>query len=155
MTSLAGRNSLYWDEFAMLLRRNAAPNAFLRFHAPIPTSPQDICTVVDGNLPQRNGYVDTGYRGIDWLRDSMVCNAGWDRGEIPMEDQASEMGIDLHTGQEVMVKRPIRGVKNTIKIMLDQGCLVPSREFDEILERDSRTLIQRDFFSHLTLLYRR
>jgi hypothetical protein len=141
MNPWAGRTMLYWDEFAPILQRNRAPNANLRFHPPHRNSPQDIVTIVDANYPLRNYLINTGYSEDDWQRDSIVCNASWLNGEIPLRGRFIDPKTD----------RPVRGVVEVLGIMLHNGCLCPTSEISYLLGGDARRAIP-DKYSTLRLL---
>ncbi len=124
MNRWAGRTMMYWDEFVPFIKRNRAHWSLLRFHAPDPPrTPPDIVTIVDAHLPVRCELLKTKWgHKTDWVRDSIILNVGWLKGEVPM------VASNLVGGQ-----RPVRGVVSAIDIMLTQGVLRPSKEVEYIL----------------------
>lgn len=126
MNKFSQRGSLYWDEFASFLRRNVNPvNTHLKFERQDTKNLPDMCTIMDYNRPYKKGLIDSKYgRHTDWERDSQVVNCGWLNGEIPM------IGWQEPS--------PLRGVRQTVKILLKEGVLLPTQEVADLLRATQR-----------------
>jgi hypothetical protein len=130
---------MYFDDFRKLLRRHQSPQARLDFLYSR-WGPSDVVSMVDFHLPKRHGVVTTGWSEQDWHRDSFVCNVGFLDGEVPMIGwggvfREQRTPFDPTPG---FTKRPCRGWKQAVQILLRQGVIIPSRELDIILGGDSR-----------------
>jgi hypothetical protein len=129
---------MYWSEFSRLIRRHAPHPASILFLKHDGT-PQDIQTICDLNRPRRHGQLFTGHTYEDLMRDAFVCNAAWLNGEIPL---VGWKGTDINTD------RPARGAITTIKILLTEGAIRPSRELDALLGESSWKHSPREIALH-------
>jgi len=125
MNRWAGRNTIYWDEFAPFIWRNRAYWSKLKFYPPIPPrTPPDVLTIVDGHLPLREEIVHTGHTHDDWDVASIAANGGWLKGEIPV------VWTKLHKDDH---QRPVYGVISVVKRLLHYGCLRPTQDVADLL----------------------
>lgn len=118
---------MYWDEFAQILRRNATPSAQLKFEIHR-TGRNGTVSIVDGDLPRREGLIPYEHTENDWWQQSFVCNAAWVNGEIPLDSVILDEN-DVH--------KMFRGARTTVKLMLGHGSLRPSMELDTLLGESS------------------
>ena len=122
-------DGMYWDEFAQFIHRNSALESRVRIYSPTKLTPS-ICTICDYHLPRRAGLINTGNYMDDLNRDSIVCNASWFNGSIPMKGWPGQ--VDKTTQQ--VTQQPARGVVQTIQILARGGVLRPTTEVKMLLD---------------------
>ena len=124
-------DGMYWDEFAKLIYRNSSPESFIKIYSPSKLL-GDICTICDYHLPRRAGIIYTGNSHDDMDRDSIVCNASWFNGSIPMKGWAGS--ITEGENNEQIINRPARGAVQTIKLLARAGVILPTVEIKMLLD---------------------
>lgn len=92
----------------------------------------DMVTIMDYQRPRKNFLINTGHIHEDWERDSIVVNAGWLGGEVPIIGWDGTMKESF--GVEVFDKRPCRGARQTIEIMLAEKVLLMTEEIKEFID---------------------
>ncbi len=123
------RTCLYWFEFAPIIMRARRVGRSLRIYAP---NHLNIVTIVDGTRPKRDVSFKTGISDTDWLRDSIICNSAWENGCIPIISIQGRTW-ENEAGDE-FVQRPVRGVKGTLAMLLDKGCIKETFEVKELMK---------------------
>lgn len=131
MSKFKHRNCLYWFEFAPIIKRAERASSSLRFSAP--NRSLKITTIIDGQLPSRKGKVATGHDETDHLRDSIICNAGWVDGCIPIRTIPGRVWKDPLTLEE-RTQMPVRGVRDVLAILLNDGCIRKTEEVELLLK---------------------
>lgn len=130
-----------WGRLNRVIWRNALhPNAVLLVKQDGPHVPKDMISIFDLNRARRHAEVGvTNAKGListkegnyaDTMRDAQVCNAAWINGQIPRRWKGDDA--------------PKRGWQQLLEVMLGAGTLRPSRELDELLELDTRSLVPDD-----------
>jgi len=139
---------MYWDDFAALIRRNAAPYSAIDFHI-LRHGPGDVVSIMDYSLPRRElDNANTANEEFNWYVSSFVCNAGWVGGEIPMSNIQGELVTDDITGVATWKPRPAVGVRATLYQLLHTGVIWPSKELDMLLNESSAALCPRKYGWH-------
>lgn len=135
---------MYVDDFHRLVRQHLAPYAHLDFHV-TRHGPERCISILDYHYPRRRRkQVITGNASWDWYMASFICNFETVAGEVPMESRSGEYiyadDLDNFTHQARWRVRPGRGVKDTLKLLLKDGTIVPGSELDRVLGIDSRSV---------------
>ena len=129
---------MYFDDFVKVVRAHSAPNAHLCFHKNR-FGPVDIVTILDYGLPRRTLQVHTGHTHWDWYKDSFAMNCTSLNGEIPMKSFIGDFKYAEPGDEEAKwVQRPVRGVRESLMILLRQGVITPGKEIDILLKESSR-----------------
>jgi len=131
------RGSMYWNEIAPMLRRNANLHSCLKFNF-YPNIWPDRVTIMDWHLPEmaiRTGIwkpnVDTlGQASTsEYEAHAIVCNIGWLDGECPMDTLPMEFYLDENGAKTTKIKKhKVRGVMEAVEAALDIGALRPTVE---------------------------
>lgn len=136
------RGSLYWDELAPLLKRNATIWSMIRINY-YPKLFDDMVTVMDWYLPELalrtgNWRPDRGegqgnyHLGAE--ANAVVVNMAWLGGECPMESIPGKLKKDqFGRDTTVIEKRPARGVVEGVRIALGLGSIRQSVEVGLLL----------------------
>ena len=122
---------MYWGDLIKLIKLNEASNAYISFYRDERVNPRAI-SIFDRNILHRKPELlaETGDHKYDFWRDSLIGQAAYFGGEIPME---SSRGDEL--GSEVY-----RGALGVLTILLTQGCLKGSDELRQFFARHGRPL---------------
>ena len=122
-------DGMYWDDFANLIYRNSSPESFIRIYSPTKLTPH-ICTICDYHLPRRAGVIYTGNSAEDINRDSMICNASWFNGSIPMKGWPGQ--VDEVNNK--VTQDPARGAVQTLQILARAGVVLPTVEIKMLFD---------------------
>lgn len=120
---------MYWMEFRGVIDRAKRPWRNISYYR-ADHGFKDTITICDFSLPKRNGALDTveGHER-DWYRDSIVCNAGWLEGYIPLAD-CPALWDDENKKWEV---HPVRGIRNTLLQLLSHNTIERTPEVSRLL----------------------
>lgn len=128
-----GRRSMTWGEFSQVIKRATKLGRGVRIYSGGAWK-RNVVTIIDYDLLRRENSCKWSKYGMvnDTLANTIVCNAGWDKGVIP---------IFGHSGVErdgVVVKMPVRGVIGTLRILHSKGVINKTEEVDELIKMGDR-----------------
>ena len=129
------RQGLYWFEFIQLIQRNATSSSLLQFYPPSNLQ-KEIITICDSSLPKRykDEIAETGSKYDTDMVNSIVVNASYLDGEIPMRNIAYTKQWNPVEERWEFKSRPVRGVINVLKILEKGGCINMSDEVKQVME---------------------
>jgi hypothetical protein len=111
----------------------------------------DVITIMDYSKPRRTPGMQTGHAEADWYQQSTVCNCT--AGELPANniDGVWKEAQQLLDGTYIApgwTRMPKTGYRVILETLLREGCLVPSRQLDEMLRRETRELVPNELRIH-------
>ena len=134
--SYTTRGSIFWFDFARILRNSRAPHAALVFSYYQRLIP-DIITILDHHQPElmiRQGLwkpssETQGNAAAEWQAFSIITNGAWLKGEIPLADLPGVLMKDAEGKDTVKVlRRPYNGARHVVKALLASGAVRPTKE---------------------------
>lgn len=125
---------MYWDDFRRFIEDNKKSWRSFKYYRS-KDGFENTISICDFSLPRRTGVQPNKYRlfNDNWLEHSYVCNTSYFEGWIPFRDAHYEWDDE----KKEWVHKPARGIKSTVKILVDNGCLDLTPAVKEVLNARS------------------
>lgn len=113
---------MYRGDFVRMVRQAALPYTCIKFICSR-HGRQDTMSIVDYDLPRREGVINTGNSESDWYHQSLICNVG----------VLEHSWVPYHSIDDD--KMLVRGIDSTIKILLKDNCIRVTPEMSATLRQ--------------------